>query len=151
MATVLRYAARADFFQSFTADNDAPAHDVASTDSTVSGGLHGIADATIDNDNNASYSTEHKVQAAGSEAAIGSGSITQFIWIKHTGFTTADKDTATTSYLTIGIGGAYSAGGFGLEAGGGILLERLGAGSDNLSEIQLDSSSGDIYVEVVYM
>jgi hypothetical protein len=150
MATVLRYAARADFFQSIAADNDAPAHNVASTDSTVSGGLHGIADSTIDNDNNASYSTAHKVQDT-TEAAIGSGSITQFIWIKHTGFTTADKDTATTSYLTIGIGGAYASGGFGLEAGGGILLERLGAGSDNLSEIQLDSSSGDIYVEVVYM
>ena len=53
--------------------------------------------------------------------------------------------------MTVGIGGVFASGGFTLSSGEAITLHGLGGGSDNLNEIQLDSSSGDIYVEIVYL
>ena len=49
------------------------------------------------------------------------------------------------------MGGAFASGGFTLSPGEAITLHGLGGGSNNLSEFQLDSSSGDIYVEVKYL
>ena len=73
--------------------------------------------------------------------------------IKNTGFTSSDKDTAVASgaTVTVGIGGAFAAGGLTLAAGEQITLHGLGDGSNNLSEIQLDSSVAATYVEVVYL
>jgi hypothetical protein len=152
MATTrMKVSSNATVFHRVATANDMPQHDIGTSDGAVSG-LGGSADFQIDSDENTTYSTAHKQQGAGSEAAIGSGAISQFIHIKHTGFQEASKTNTTTSNLTVGIGGTFaSAGGFTLASGEAITLHGLGGGSDNLSEIQLDSSSGNIYVEVVYL
>ena len=151
MATTrMRVNSNATVFHRVAGANDMQQHDIGTSDSAVSG-LGGSADFQIDSDENTTYSTAHKQQGE-SEGAIGSGAISQFIHIKNTGFQEASKTNTTTSNLTVGIGGTFaSAGGFTLASGEAITLHGLGGGSDNLSEIQLDSSSGNIYVEVVYL
>ena len=98
-----------------------------------------------------------------SAAAIGSGAIDKFIYIKHTGYTTSDKDTGSASgaKIMIGLGGAMDVAiassdpaktypGFSLEEGESIVLHGLATQNNNLAEIFLDSSSGNIYAEVVH-
>ena len=150
MATTrMKVSSNATVFHRVATANDMPQHDIGTSDGAVSG-LGGSADFQIDTDENTTYSTAHKQQGT-SEAAIGSGAITQFIHIKHTGFQESSKTNTTTENLTVGIGGVFASGGFTLASGEAITLHGLGGGSDNLSEIQLDSSSGNIYVEVVYL
>lgn len=150
MATTrMRVNSNATVFHRVAGANDMQQHDIGTSDSAVSG-LGGSADFQIDSDENTTYSTAHKQQGE-SEGAIGSGAISKFIHIKHTGFQEASKTNTTTSNLTVGIGGTFASGGFTLASGEAITLHDLGGGSDNLSEIQLDSSSGNIYVEVVYL
>ena len=151
MATTrMKVSSNATVFHRVAGVQDMPQHDIGTSDSAVSG-LGGSADFQIDSDENTTYSTAHKQQGAGSEAAIGSGAINQFIHIKHTGFQEASKTNTTTSNLTVGIGGTFASGGFTLASGEAITLHGLGGSSDNLSEIQLNSASGNIYVEVVYL
>ena len=130
-----------------SAATDMPEHDVATIDAAAQG-LGGEGDFQIEGDSAATFNTAHAVFDA-SESAIGSGDCSKFLYIKNTGFTTSAKTVATTSTLTVGCGGDYANGGFTLTAGEAICLHDLGGGSDNLSEWKLDSSSGDIYVEVI--
>ena len=151
MATTrMKVSSNATVFHRVAGVQDMPQHDIGTSDSAVSG-LGGSADFQIDSDENTTYSTAHKQQGAGSEAAIGSGAINQFIHIKHTGFQESSKTNTTAENLTVGIGGAFASGGFTLASGEAITLHGLGGSSDNLSEIQLNSASGNIYVEVVYL
>jgi hypothetical protein len=124
-------------------------HDVGTTD-TVAQGMGGTADFELESDETVVHVDASAVFDA-SESTIGSAAIADYIYIKNTGFTTSAKSTATTSTLTVGVGGAFASGGFTLSAGEAITMHGLGAGSNNLSEFQLDSSSGDIYVEVKYL
>ena len=150
MATTrMRVNSNATVFHRVASVQDMPQHDIGTSDSAVSG-LGGSADFQIDSDENTTYSTQHQVVDA-NEGTIGSGAISQFIHIKHTGFQEASKTNTTTSNLTVGIGGGFSDGGFTLASGEAITLHGMGTGADNLSKIQLDSSSGNIYVEVVYL
>ena len=129
---------------------DMDGHDVGTADAVASG-MGGSGDFQIDTDTTTVHVDESKVQGT-TEAAISASatSITQYIYIKNTGFTTAAKTVSTTSDLTVGIGGSFTAGGFTLSAGEAITLHGLGGGSNQLTEIQLDSSSADIYVEIKY-
>ena len=150
MATTrMKVSSNATVFHRVAPANDMPQHDIGTSDGAVSG-LGGSADFQIDTDENTTYSTAHKQQGT-SEAAIGSGAITQFIHIKHTGFQESSKTNTTTATLTVGIGGTFASGGFSLESGEAITLHGLGGGSNSLDEFQLNSSSGNIYVEVVYL
>ena len=150
MATTrMKVSSNATVFHRVAGVQDMPQHDIGTSDSAVSG-LGGSADFQIDSDENTTYSTEHKQQGE-SEGAIGSGAISQFIHIKHTGFQEASKTNTTAENLTVGIGGTFASGGFTLASGEAITLHGLGGSSDNLSEIQLNSASGNIYVEVVYL
>lgn len=152
MATTrMKVSSNATVFHRVATANDMPQHDIGTSDGAVSG-LGGSADFQIDSDENTTYSTAHKQQGAGSEAAIdSSGNVTKFIHIKHTGFQESSKTNTTTATLTVGIGGAFASGGFSLESGEAITLHGLGGGSNSLDEFQLNSSSGNIYVEVVYL
>ena len=150
MATTrMKVSSNATVFHRVAGVQDMPQHDIGTSDSAVSG-LGGSADFQIDSDENTTYSTAHKQQGT-SETAIGSGAISQFIHIKHTGFQEASKTNTTTSNLTVGIGGTFASGGFTLASGEATTLHGLGGSSDNLSEIQLNSASGNIYVEVVFL
>ena len=131
-----------------SAATDMPEHDVATIDATAQG-LGGEGDFQIEGDSAVTYATAHAV-FDNSESTIGSADCSKFLYIKNTGFTTSAKTTATTSTLTVGCGGNYASGGFTLTAGEAICLHDLGGASDDLGDWQLDSSSGDIYVEVVY-
>ena len=152
-STRLRVNTSSQIFHRVAEANDLPQTDVGTTDANAQG-IGGTGEVEISSGSAVTYGTSHQVVDA-TEAVIGGDvAITKFISIKNTGFTSADKDTAVASgaTVTVGIGGAFaSAGGFTLVAGEQITLHGLGGGSDNLSEIQLDSSVAATYVEVVYL
>ena len=131
-----------------SAATDMPEHDVATIDATAQG-LGGEGDFQIEGDSVATFNTAHAVFDDTESTIAGSGDCSKFLYIKNTGFTTAAKTVATASTLTVGCGGTFANGGFTLTAGEAICLHDLGGGSDALSDWQLDSSSGGIYVEVV--
>ena len=148
-STRMRVNHSSSVFHRIASSGDMAAHDVGTTD-TVAQGLGGSADFELESDSTVVHVSASAVFDA-SESTIGSAAIADYIYIKNTGFTSADKDTTTTSTLTVGVGGAFASGGFTLSHGEAITLHGLGGGSNNLSEFQLDSSSGNIYVEVVYL
>ena len=133
------------------ASGDLPTANVTTND-TVAQNMDGEGTAVLHASSTAiTHVDASKVQAAASEAAIaGSTSITKYLYMKNTGYTTSGKTAATTSTLTVGCGGTFANGGFTLSAGEAICLHGLGGGSDNLAEWQLNSSSGNIYVEIKY-
>ncbi len=139
----------ATVYHRVAAAGDMAEHDVATTD-TVAKNLGGSADFELEADETVAHVDASAVFDA-SESTIGSAAIADYIYIKNTGYTSAAKTTTTSSNLTVGVGGAFASGGFTLAAGESILLHGLGGGSDNLSEFQLDSSSGNIYVEIKYL
>ena len=145
----MRISQSTQVFHRIAAAGDMAVHDVGTTD-TVAQGMGGTADFELESDETVVHVDASAVFDA-SESTIGSAAIADYIYIKNTGFTTSAKSTATTSTLTVGVGGAFASGGFTLSAGEAITMHGLGGGSDNLSEFQLDSSSGDIYVEVKYL
>ena len=148
-STRMRVSASSQVFHRVAAAGDMPLHDIATTD-TVAQDMGGSADFELESDETVVHVDASAVFDA-SESAIGSAAIADYIYIKNTGFTSSAKSTATTSTLTVGVGGTFANGGFTLAAGEAITLHGLGGGSDNLSEFQLDSSSGNIYVEVKYL
>tara|TARA_R100000152_G_C6776957_1_gene206488 strand:- start:2332 stop:2778 length:447 start_codon:yes stop_codon:yes gene_type:complete len=125
---------------------DMPESKVGTSD-TAAQGLGGSGDFQIESDSTMTHSTAHKVQGT-TGAAIGSGAITAYIHIKNTGFSDSDKTTSTAQGLKIGLGSDTQH--FTLEPGESICLHGLGSGCDNLSEIYLDSESGNVYAEVTY-
>jgi len=149
-STRMRINSSAQVFHRIGSDGDMPEHDVATND-TVAQNMGGSADFQLEGDVTVVHVDESKTQDA-TEAVIGdTTSIADYIYIKNTGFTSSAKTTTTTSDLTVGVGGAFASGGFTLSSGEAITLHGLGAGSNQLSEFQLDSSSGDIYVEIKYL
>jgi hypothetical protein len=148
-STRMRVSQSTQVFHRVAAAGDMAVHDVATTD-TIAQGMGGTADFELESDETVVHVDASAVFDA-SESAIGSAAIADYIYIKNTGFTTSARTTATASTLTVGVGGAFASGGFTLSAGEAITMHGLGGGSDNLSEFQLDSSSGDIYVEVKYL
>ena len=148
--TRLRLSTSAQAFHRVGAGTDMGEHDVGTTDTAVSG-LGGSADFQIDGDDDTTYVDESAVfDATGTGVAIASSaSITAFLYIKHTGFTSSAKSTATTQLLKVGVGDP-DADGFSLSAGEAITLHGFGSGTNNISYWKLESASGDIYVEVLY-
>ena len=148
--TRMRINSSAQVFHRIGSEGDMPEHDVATND-TVAQNMGGSADFLLESDASVVHVDISKTQDA-TEAVIGdTTSIADYIYIKNTGFTSSAKTTTTTSDLTVGVGGAFASGGFTLKAGEAITLHGLGAGSNQLNEFQLDSSSGDIYVEIKYL
>ncbi len=148
-STRMRLSTSVQVYHRVAAANDMGAHDIGTNDPAVSG-LGGSGDFEVHGSSDADYVTNHRVQGTTEAPIAGAGDIEDFIFIKNTGYTTSTKATATTSDLTVGIGGTFANGGFTLSSGESIALHGMGDGSDALSEINIDSSSGDIYVEVVY-
>ena len=160
-STRVRLTNNAQVFHRVAVEDDMPTHDVGTSDTMVQG-LGGSSEFQIEADAGVTYVETHKVVTT-TGAAIGSGAISKFIYIKHTGYTTSDKDTGSASgaKIMIGLGGAMDVAiagsdpaqtspGFSLEEGESIVLHGLATQNNNLSEIFLDSSSGDIYAEVVH-
>ena len=148
-STRMRTSSSAIVYHRIAAAGDMAEHDVSTTDSVVSS-LGGSGDFQLEADETVVHVDASKVQDT-TEAAIGSAAIADYLYIKNTGFTTAAKTTATTSNITVGVGGTFANGGFTLVSGDSITMYGLGGGSNNLSEFQLDSTSGDIYAEIVYL
>ena len=149
-STRLKVSSRAQVFHRVVAAGDMAAHDVGSTDA-VAVNMGGSADFQIEGDETVVHVNVSKVQNETEDAIGVDVGISIYIYIKNTGYQEAAKTTTTTSDLTIGIGGNFADGGFTLSSGEAITLHGLGGGSNNLSEIKLDSSSGNIYVEIIYL
>ena len=148
--TRMRINSNAQVFHRVGSDGDMPEHDIATTD-TVAQNMGGSADFLLESDASVVHVDISKTQDA-TEAVIGdTTSIADYIYIKNTGFTSSAKTTTTTSDLTVGVGGDFTNGGFTLKSGEEITLHGLGGGSNQLNEFKLDSSSGDIYVEIKYL
>ena len=145
----MRTSTSTTVFHRVAASNDMATHDVGTSDAAVSG-IGGTGEFQIDTDSDTTYVDTSKVaDATSTGVAIGGDvDITQFISIKHSGFDSSAKDTAVTTLLKVGIGDP-DADGFTLSPGEQITLHGLGTGSDNLSEWKLETSSGDIYVEII--
>ena len=151
MATTrMRTSSSVNVFHRVASAGDMPQHDVSTTDTVAALMSGGSANFQVEGDETVVHVNASQVHDA-TESAIGSAAISSYIYIKNTGFTTSAKTTATASTITVGVGGAFASGGFTLVAGEAITLHGLGAGSDNLSEFQIDSSSGDVWVEIVYL
>lgn len=152
MSTRMRISTKTLVYHRIAASSDAPEHDVATNDSNVQN-MGGEADFEYDGDTNALNYALVKVQNTTSEQITPSSvTLSAYFYIKNTGFTSSAKDTSTTSLLRVSFGGHFSSGspGFSLSPGESITLHGLSIGNNNLNEIYLDSSSGDIYVEMVY-
>ena len=148
--TRLKLSTSAQAFHRVGAGTDMAQHDVGTTDTAVAG-LGGSTDFQIDSDDNTVYVDESAVFDAtgGGTAIASSASISAFLYIKHTGFTSSAKTTATTQLLKVGIGDP-DADGFSLSAGEAICLHGFGTGASNINYWYLESASGDIYTEVLY-
>ena len=135
-----------------SSSGDMAAHDVGTSDAAVSG-LGGTGEFEIASSADATYATAHLVHTT-SSAALGSGNITKFISIKHTGFVDADKTTATddgTCLVTLGGVDGSTYGGFTLVSGEQITLHGLNAEANTLAEIFIICANESVYVEVVYL
>ena len=150
VTTRLRLSTSAQAFHRIGVGTDMPLHDVGTTDTAVSG-LGGTADFQIDGDDDTTYVDESAVfDATGTGVVIASSAaITAFLYIKHTGFTSAAKSTTTTQLLKVGVGDPDVVG-FSLSAGEAITLHGFGTSTDDINNWKLESASGDIYVEVLY-
>ena len=153
-STRMKINTSAQVYHRVEAEGDMPSTDVGTSDIVVQG-LGGLGDFELESDSTVAHVSASK--AVTTAAAIGSSTaIADYFYIKHSGFTTSDKDVATASGVTlnVGLGGAYGASGvagFKLESGEAITLHGLSDGCDNIAEIQLTSSSGSIYAEIVHL
>jgi|ETNvirnome_2_130_1030620.scaffolds.fasta_scaffold00270_5 hypothetical protein len=153
-STRMRVSTSTQVYHRVAEVGDMPTSDIGTTDTAVQG-LGGVGDFELESDETVAHVSASK--AVTTAAAIGSSTaIADYIYIKHSGFTTSDKDVATASGVTlnVGLGGAHGAtdvAGFKLEDGESITLHGLSDGCDNIAEIQLTSSSGSIYAEIVYL
>ena len=150
-STRMRFSSSTTVFHRIAEDGTAAAHDVGTSDAVASG-LGGTGEFLIEDDSTLTHSTIHQVVDTNEAVIGGDVAIDKYIHIKNTGFTSADKDTAVAAdaFITIGVGGAFASGGFTLMAGEAICLHGLGAGSDNLNQLQIDSSVAATYVEITY-
>ncbi len=149
--TRMRLYTNVEIFHREDGGGDMPEHDILTSDATVRGlSLGGVADFELESDTAVDH-LQLQVSQDTTEVAIGSGAITDYIFIKNTGFTSGEKTTevAEDSFITVGIGGNFANGGIALYAGQAICLHHLGGGSDNFSEIKLDSSVASTFVEIV--
>ncbi len=150
-STRMRVSTNAQVFHRVAAVGDMAVHDVGTTD-TVATGMGGTADFELESDETVAHVDASKVaDATGGGVAIASSvAITDYLYIKHTGFTSSAKTTATTQLLKVGIGDP-DLDGFSLSAGEAITLHGFGSGASNISYWFLESASGDIYTEVKYL
>jgi hypothetical protein len=145
-ATRMQIAQSATIYVRMDAANDAAQHDTPTSEALASG-LGSSADFQLDSDDNITYVTGHQVCNSTRSALSGSTACTAFVNIKHTGFTTSDKDVASTSSVKLDIGGANEC--FTIFPGESILLHHLGTSCDALNNWYADASSADVYLEIV--
>ena len=149
-ATRMKIAQSATIYHRITASNDFDVHDIG-TNVALAKGLGSSADFELDNDDDVTYVSQHQIvtssRGALDEGGAASTACDAFIWIKNTGFTTAAKTVPTESLLKIDTGTANTH--FSLAAGESILLHDLGSAIDEVQDWYGDSSSTDIYVEVI--
>jgi len=150
-STRMRVSTNAQVFHRVAATGDMAEHDVGTTDS-VATGMGGTADFELESDETVAHVDASKVADAtgGGTAIASSATINDYLYIKHTGFTSSAKTTATTQLLKVGIGDP-DADGFSLSAGEAITLHGFGTGANNINHWNLESASGDIYTEIKYL
>ena len=133
------------------ASNDAPLADVATSES-LAVGLGSSADFQLDGDDAQTWTDESSVAAASGETAMETLGSPILIWIKHSGFTSSAKTTATTNTVQIGIGGAAANGFITLFPGESIMVHGFGTNVDNLNDFDMITSASEaVYVEVKAM
>jgi len=150
-ATRMKSSNSVKVYHRVPADGDMPTKDIATSDTDVIG-LGGSGDFEIEADADVTYTDASKVADAtsGGVAVASTDAIGQFIYIKNSGFTTALKDVATAQLLKVGIGDPDIIG-WSLAPGESMLFHALGTSVDDISNWFLETASGDIYTEVIYL
>ncbi len=149
-STRARVSMNTEVFHRIGVSGDMVEHDVGTKDTKVLG-MGGSGDFEFEADTTVGYQTAHQV-VNDTEAVISADATAiQFIYIKNTGFTSAAKTTevAADSYITIGIGGVYADGGFGLLPGEAICFRTSSGATNAFNEIYIDSSVAATYVEIL--
>ena len=154
MATTrLKVGNNTQVYHRHAASNDAPLADVATNESGAQG-LGSSADFQLDSDDNQTWTDESSVAGASGETQMEALGSPILVWIKHSGFQDAAKETASTSTVTvqIGIGGAAANGFITLFPGESIMVHGLGTNVDNLDDLDMITSASEaVYVEVKAM
>ena len=144
--TRMQTAQSTTIYHRMEASGDAAIHDTA-TNEALAKGLGSSADFQLDSDADITYVSGHQVVSGTRAALSGSTACTAFLYIKHTGFTTATKETPSASSVKLDIGGANES--FTIFPGESIMLHHLGTDCDALNNWHADPSAADAYLEIV--
>ena len=152
-ATRMQIGQSATIYHRITASNDASVHDTA-TNEALASGLGSSADFELDSDDDITYVDNSQVVSTIDELDAGAGgsstACTAFIWIKHSGFTSADKDTGTSNSTYLKIHFQEAANEYiSLFPGESIMFHNPGTALDAVNDYWATSSTGNIYVEVI--
>ena len=147
--TRMKVSQSATIYHRMELSGDAPIHDTA-TSAELAGGLGSSADFQLAGDSDITIKDQSQVVSNGiDELDEGSASVScsAFIWIKHSGFTTSAKTTATTEILRIHFqedANHYIS----IAPHESILFHNPGTSLDQVGDYWGSTSSGDIYAEV---
>jgi len=152
-ATRMQIAQSATIYHRMDAANDAAQHDTP-TSETLASGLGSSADFELDSDDNITYVDNSQLVTSIDELDAGSGgsstACTAFIWIKHSGFQDAAKETATAATTVLKIHFENDANHYiSLFPEESILFHNPGTSLDAVNDYWATSSSGTIYAEVI--
>ena len=152
-ATRMKVAQSSTIYQRVTANNDFDVHDVA-TNEALASGLGSSVDFELDNDDDITYVANHQLVTTIDEldAGAGGGSVacTAFIWIKHSGYQDAAKETATAASTVLKIAFQEDANHYiSLHPGESIMFHHPGTSLDAVNDYWCTSGTGTVYAEVI--
>ena len=146
--TRCRVSNNISFYHRMDASGDAPQHDVATTEAAAAG-IGCSADYEFDGDSSITAVASGFVADGTSSAGTGSTDSTGN-YVKHSGYTSSDKDVATAADTVVYIhtvAGNTTANYFHkLHPGQGIWLQG-GTSFDRISNFFFETSTGDVYME----
>ena len=146
-STRLKVSNQAVLYHRFAASNDAPQTDVGTSEALASK-LGSIGDFQLLASDTMTMTEQNKVIPA-SDTELENVS-PKLIWIKNSGYQEAAKTNSTASTVLVATGGTSVNAITSLSPDQSILLTApFGSGLGNLSDVDLKSSSGSVFCEVI--
>ena len=147
-STRLKVSNQAVLYHRFAASNDAPQTDVGTSEALASK-LGSIGDFQLLASDTMTMTEQNKVIPA-SDTELENVSSPKLIWIKNSGYQEAAKTNSTASTVLVATGGTSVNAITSLSPDQSILLTApFGSGLGNLSDVDLKSSSGSVFCEVI--
>ena len=151
--TRMQHSSSATIYHRISASNDAPEHDVA-TSEALAQGLGSSADFQIHSSDSITCVANHQLVTTIDELDAGAGgsstSCTVFIWIKNSGFQDANKTIDCATGTTLRIAFENDATHYiSLNNGESILFHNPGGGLVTVDGYWASTSTGTVYAEVI--